>query len=399
MFLGIDDTDSPGGMCTTYLGALVAEELASGGCHIQNMRLVRLNPNVPWKTRGNAGISIEFTGDPEFAFRTAETMVEKYAMFDCDNTNPGIVVCDTKPPSGFYYQALRGFCTVEETKARLDAIHARYHGYKNCRGLIGALAAVSAVLPDKTYEYLAYRRPEAFGMRKFEPESFFESAQATAPHTWDTVDFAHRKVVCLPHGKDPVLYGIRGESPEWVMKSASLVRTEPVGRFVVWETNQGTDAHILQYDGEFQEGRSYRFTDVVTAVPVTHPGGHVSVRVGNVDCYAFEPTKWFRGAVRKLLPGDLVTVFGSYQKGVVHVEKFHLEVLARAEKRESPRCPECGGRMTSAGAGKGYKCRECSGRVRTPVYEEREISVDWYEVPADARRHLAKPLVRMREAF
>ena len=81
MFLGLDDTDSPDGMCTTYLGALIAEALEKQGCVIKNMRLIRLNPNVPWKTRGNASVCIEFDGSAEIASQTADEFIEKYAMF------------------------------------------------------------------------------------------------------------------------------------------------------------------------------------------------------------------------------------------------------------------------------------------------------------------------------
>ena len=101
--------------------------------------------------------------------------------------------------------------------------------------------------------------------------------------------------------------------------------------------------------------------------------------------------------MRNLLEGDELTVFGSFQGGVIHVEKFCLRCPAKKEVRVSPRCPVCGGRMTSAGKGKGYKCRDCSGRVREPVYTERTLSAGWYEVPPDARRHLAKPVCRISE--
>jgi len=97
MYLGIDDTDSPDGMCTTYLGALISEEMRKNGCDIKEMRLIRLNPNVPWKTRGNAGISIEFEGDIECVKRIVCEYIEKYAQFSCDNTNPGFVICKEKP--------------------------------------------------------------------------------------------------------------------------------------------------------------------------------------------------------------------------------------------------------------------------------------------------------------
>jgi len=396
MFLGLDDTDSPDGMCTTYLGALIAEALEEQGCVIKNMRLIRLNPNVPWKTRGNASICIEFEGSVEIASQTAERFISDYAMFDCQNTNPGYVVCETKPAPDFYCKALRGFCTVEEATAVLDGIGAVYKGYKNCRGLIGALAAVSAEFSDKTYEYLAYRKPEAFGTpRIYDADSFRISAEKTFPHCFDTWDFAAGKAVCIPHGKDPVLYGIRGESPEWVKRAVSYLRAEETDRFVIWETNQATDAHILPGNDGFEEGRSYMFDGVVTAAPKTQRGGHVSFFVGDTACYAFEPTKSFRNTVRKLIEGDALTVFGSFQNGGIHVEKFCLREAAKKEVRVSPKCPVCGGRMTSAGKGKGYKCRECSGRVREVACCPRDISEGWYEVPPDARRHLSKPVCRI----
>jgi tRNA(Ile2)-agmatinylcytidine synthase len=52
--------------------------------------------------------------------------------------------------------------------------------------------------------------------------------------------------------------------------------------------------------------------------------------------------------------------------------------------------------MESAGAGAGYRCRDCGtaadGKVERPV--DRDLNPGWYEVPPVARRHLAKPLVR-----
>ena len=134
---------------------------------------------------------------------------------------------------------------------------------------------------------------------------------------------------------------------------------------------------------------------VVSSVPKTQRGGHVSFKIGNVLCYAFEPTKKFRDYVRALILGDELIVYGGYQNGVFHLEKFCLVRAALLEHRKSPRCPVCGGRMTSAGKNKGYKCRSCSGRVRIPMYVSRSLFEGWYEVPPDARRHLAKPIIRL----
>ena len=406
MFIGMDDTDSPGGMCTTYLGAMLAQILRHAGYAVGELRLVRLNPNVVWRTRGNAAVCIEVAGGkPEEVFQIACELIEKYAMFDCEKTNPGVVIVDERPDPVLYYQALQRLCTIEEAIEQLDNIRALYRGYKCGRGLIGALAAVSSVLPDATYELLTYRSADRLGTpRMFEPESFFASAAATAPHTWDTVDSAAHAVVCVPHGKDPVLYGIRGESPEWVAQSVTLLRSEKSAFSQIWRTNQGTDAPLIAYTGELVGGLSYQIDGSVASVPETRRGGHVRFVLRtdasgqDIPVFAFEPTKDLRHAVRKLLPGDRITACGSYQKGVLHLEKFRLNAVAVAERRVSPKCPICGGRMTSAGRGKGYKCRSCSARIRETEWLERAITEGWYEASPGARRHLAKPIIRMRDA-
>ena len=51
LHIGIDDTDSLDGGCTTWLITEIISELSDLDL-IAPPRLVRLNPNVPWKTRG-----------------------------------------------------------------------------------------------------------------------------------------------------------------------------------------------------------------------------------------------------------------------------------------------------------------------------------------------------------
>jgi tRNA(Ile2) C34 agmatinyltransferase TiaS len=51
------------GMCTTYLGAVLARRLIREHMRVREARLVRLNPNVTWKTRGNAAIMLDVEGD------------------------------------------------------------------------------------------------------------------------------------------------------------------------------------------------------------------------------------------------------------------------------------------------------------------------------------------------
>ncbi len=402
MWIGIDDTDSPAGMCTTYIGAVLVRRLAQAGVRVVEARLVRLNPNVIHKTRGNAAVCIEAEGDMEATFALTCACVEELAEFDAAGTNPGVAVSRVRPPPDFYYAALRDFCTVEEAVEVLESVGARYRGYKNRRGLIGATAAVASVLPDRTYELLAYRKQGMWGTpRQVDRSSLFRAEETTGPHTWDTVDRENDLVVCVPHTPDPVLFGIRGESPAWVREARSYVHSEEPACEQVYTTNQGTDTHLVPGTiGELREGRSYLLRGTVVGSPTTGPGGHVSLLLADggveVRCMAYEPTKGFRDVVRELVPGDVVVAAGSYKGGSLNLEKLGICLLADAVRVRPPVCPACGKRMTSAGTGKGYKCRVCGARSREPEVErlERLLRPGWYEVPPTARRHLARPLMR-----
>lgn len=400
MLIGIDDTDSPSGMCTTYLGAVLAGRLRDAGFSVGSMILVRLNPNARYKTRGNAAVCIG-TDAGEEGFAIACALVEELADLSCENTNPGVAMSESPLSSWFYKKAVTDFLTIEEALEFLDENGAVYRGWKNKRGLIGAAAALSASFDDATYEFLAYRHHADKGEREVDRDSVFLAEEKTYPHTWDSVDFENRVVVCVPHTPDPVLYGIRGESPEWVKKAASYIVSEEPFITVVYRTNQGTDAHLIAAAiAEMKEDRSYRTKGTVSSVPATGEGGHVSFTLSDesgasVRCMAYEPTKGFRDIVRELIPGDVVTVCGSFKGGSINLEKIEIVSLAEKIEEHPPVCT-CGKRMTSAGTGKGYKCRRCGEKSDEPerVRIERELSPGRYEVPPVARRHLSKPLVR-----
>lgn len=401
MRIGIDDTDSPAGMCTTYLGAVLIERLNTAGIEVTAQRLIRLNPNVVYKTRGNAAICIEAEGDADHAFAIALACIDELAEFDEEKTNPGLVVTENPFPVSFYHQAITDFCTIAEAEEICRAAGARIRKWKNGRGIIGATAAVAAEQADMTWELLAYRNPEDKGERTVERESLFRAEEATFPHTWDTVDTENDCIVCFPHTPDPVIFGIRGESPEWVMKARQYVHSQTPVAEVCYHTNQGTDAHLL--DGTVAglcDGRSYRLRGVVAETPQTGRGGHVSFllrdETGEVQCMAYEPTKGFRDVIRSLAPGDEITICGSYKNGSINLEKVRIITCPPIVRQRPPLCPSCGKRMKSDGVGKGWKCRRCRTRAEEPetTHEERTVSPGWYEVPPSARRHLARPLCR-----
>ncbi|MBS3761266.1 MAG: tRNA(Ile2) 2-agmatinylcytidine synthetase, partial [Halodesulfurarchaeum sp.] len=75
--LGLDDTDSRDqGMCTTYVAAEVSKALHRSGDRISKLRLLRLNPAVKHKTRGNAALAIHTDADPATALETAREIIQ-----------------------------------------------------------------------------------------------------------------------------------------------------------------------------------------------------------------------------------------------------------------------------------------------------------------------------------
>ena len=96
--------------------------------------------------------------------------------------------------------------------------------------------------------------------------------------------------------------------------------------------------------------------------------------------------------------GDEVTVFGSFKRNTVNLEKILVRSVVRNVER-NPRCPVCGKRMESAGKGQGFRCKRCKTHKseRESEHLKRDLEEGFYEVPPVARRHISKPLVRMRE--
>jgi len=416
MIIGIDDTDSSEGMCTTYLGALLLDELQACGTVEALPFLVRLNPTIPYKTRGNAAVALKLkTCFPEKVIAHVLSRIEELARMECEKTNPGAVFIlekdyETLKPvlRDFLEEAVKDVIEIQKAKSLISKFGISSKGFKNGRGLIGALAACGAMLNpeewDPTFEHLAYRQKGKWGTpREIEKESFFEADRETYPETWDTVDLINRLVVCVPHSADPVLFGIRGVNPEIVTKAARMIRAEPVDRFAVYRTNQGTDMHLLPAANvaEVRDMHSYRLEGTVSAVPKTICGGHVFFPIkdesgGQIDCAAFEPTKNFRELVRKLIPGDRVILSGSVTTMTLNIEKIEIKKLVPLYIEENPLCPECKKHMKSVGQGQGFRCKKCGTQASSKIrYEvERNIETGLYEVPPCARRHLAKPLVR-----
>jgi len=416
MIIGIDDTDSRSdGGCTTYIAAVLVEKLKKYGDLADYPLLIRLNPNIRYKTRGNGAvaINIEIDGASEADEVKAVVLDEVRAQskLSDENTNPGVVFLDGTPPDmrndleSFSRRAMQDILRIKDAKDLLNRYDIDSCGFKNGRGLIGALAAAAVAsngIPDHTFELITYRMPAQIGTpREVDAGSIRDADLRTYPRTWDTVDLANKAVVCVPHGRDPVLFGIRGDA-DGVIDATGHIRSEPIERSVLFRTNQGTDMHLMQSTiYRTRGGRSYILRGVVSSAPRTIHGGHVIFKIADpqsgsgIDCAAFEPTKNFRGIIRQLAVGDRVVVCGSVDDGTVHLEKIKIEHLTDLYETKNPVCA-CGRRMKSAGVGQGYRCKRCRTASLVPdrVPIKRNLGCGWYEVPPSARRHIAKPLVR-----
>jgi tRNA(Ile2)-agmatinylcytidine synthase len=408
--IGLDDTDSrERGMCTTYVADTVARRLEADGATVERVLLVRCNPAIEHKTRGNASLAVHTDAGMDPAFEVARDVVGEAAETGDDRTNPGTVVAPGDPGrvpeavAAFARGAVRDHHDPEAARDLADDAGYRARGWKNGRGVVGALAAVGAwrAFDEWTYEHIAYREPGRRGTgRDVDRESVFEAADAGYPAVWETVDRGSDEVVCVPRTPGPVLYGIRGDDPAACRDVADAVESEPVDRERTFVANQGTDAHLREGTvSNARDGRSYRLEGAVAAAPETRRGGHVFFPLVDggteLQCAAFEPTKRFRDRVRNLRVDDRLTVCGEVSEGTLKLEKFAVRELRRTE-RVTPTCPECDRTMESAGRDQGYRCRDCGtaagGKVDRPV--ERDLERGWYEVPPRARRHVAKPLVR-----
>lgn len=423
MIIAIDDTDSQSeGGCTTYIAAVLVDKLQKYGDLVDYPLLIRLNPNIRYKTRGNGAIAITIaTDDPDAVKGIVLDEVRGQSKFSDENTNPGVVFlndCASEDLRNdlkeFSRRAIQDVLEIADAERLIHRHNIDFCRFKNGRGLIGALAAAGIALNgigDHTFELIAYRRsPDASNAhgarapraraREVDCRSIWYSDLRTYPRTWDTVDIANRTIVCVPHGRDPVLFGIRG-TIDGVTEAVGYIRSEPIERSVLFRTNQGTDIHLMQSTiGQTETERSYILKGTVIDPPRTICGGHTIFRIADpdgyeIDCAAFEPTKNFRELIRKLAVGDQLVVCGSVSNGTVHLEKIKIVHLAEVYKTANPICA-CGRRMKSAGSGQGYRCKRCKETSDTPdrLPIERDIDCGWHEVPPCARRHIAKPLVR-----
>ncbi|MAH17918.1 MAG: hypothetical protein CL960_05460 [Euryarchaeota archaeon] len=420
LHVGIDDTDSLNGGCTTWVALRVIEELLPDYDLIGPPRLVRLNPNVPWKTRGNGAVALAFgrgAGEPTRigelpggtliahadaapAALDAEALLERVlAVVRTEarrSAQPGVIVTAARPSEKMYWQGVRSIVREDELREALEGTaHAGLNGGRGLAGAACALAWSPRSGASCSWELLGYRERSRWGSpREISAESVAAVAAVEGAFGCRDPDGSPAMV---PHSPCPVLWGLRGLEPAPLTAGCVTLGLEQPERWLLWQTNQATDDHYgdtLPAGGE----ASVRLSGTVSGPPQSRRGGHrffgFAHEGGELECAAFEPSGDFRQVVDRLAPGDELEVCGSVEAGVLKLEKLRVVALApRQHKPPNPACPECGARTHSAGRGAGYRCRPCGTRVPAPAPEPLAAALEpgWYDPPASARRHLVRP--------
>lgn len=416
LHIGIDDTDSTSGGCTTYVAARIVEVLAKQGTRFADYpNIIRLNPNIPYKTRGNAAVALRLELQKNRYGPIVQTVlgvVEKESRLGEENTDPGVVFLKGRITKSIRELARRALRELVPIKDALDTIKdsgAEAASYGSNMGLVGALAAIGHTLNrDHTFEFIAYRRRVNCGTRRrVDEESVKKMNRLTIPLTFNSYDDRNKRILITPHGPDPVLVGIRGETPEIVRSAFQMLNIrEPIERWVIFRTNQATDAHLeAPRPREIKSNIALVLSGNVIERPKRTQGGHVfftiQTRLGEVTCAAYEPTGSFRDIVSQLLPGDQVTAFGGIPgryELTFNLEKLSIGKLKNWVVTQNPLCPRCGKRLKSAGKRKGFKCTRCATPFRNgkkiQVVKTRTLRPGLYLPELKAQRHLTKPLCR-----
>jgi len=417
LHIGIDDTDSPKGMCTTFLSYKIVKFLEKEEIQFMDFpSLIRFNPNIPWKTRGNGAVRLTIkTKNPKKIKNKITQLVASYS--DTKNgANPGLVFYQNeKIPVSFHkFSKLALWKLISRKQAKQfvseNNIESFYLG--NGQGLVGAISAVGYKFFDHTFELLCYRKKSQFGKKRGISKDIVKKMQsATFPETFSSYDIENDRVLITPHGPDPVFYGIRGETIKSVVRASTIVNSdEKLDGYMVFKSNQGTGDHL---NNELQVYDLKPFTSgflvgEVCNKPVTEQGGHVffsiQVKDRKIRCAVYKPTKITQIA-QNLISGDKIHLGGGIRKAskkhgrVLNVEFLHVLQLTKNHLLVNPTCRKCNKRMKSKGSKQGFQCTKCGNNSfsKTTLEIPRKIQCKLYLPSVSAHRHLTRPYQRIKK--
>ena len=301
LHIGIDDTDSVKGGCTTWLATEIIRELSEFDL-IGPPRLVRLNPNVQWKTRGNGAVALALgrgagprrqigsvCNNPIFSFEKGKEvkydkeqimarvldLVHKHSMPDSE---PGIVISDSFLPEGLYWQGVSSIVTKKMLSESIEGTLST--GLRGSRGIFGAACSlawsgsfskINGI--SYTWELIGYRKKENWGLkRKIELSTV---QKVSGIKTVFSCTDSDGKIAMVPHSPCPVLWGFRGTDDKNLIGNFELLGPENPSRWLLYKTNQATDDHLRYKEiNDIKDGDCVNLEVSVTTNINIIKGGH-----------------------------------------------------------------------------------------------------------------------------
>ena len=415
--IGIDDTDSPKGMCTTFLAYKIVKFLEKNKVQfVDYPSLIRFNPNIPWKTRGNGAVRLSIkTNNPKKIKNKITKFVDDYSETK-NGANPGLVFYENEivTPSFHKFSELALWKLISREKAKQFILENKIDSFYlgNGQGLVGAIGAIGYKFSDHTFELLSYRKKSQFGKKRIIAKDSVKNMQSvTFPETFNSYDIESDRALITPHGPDPEFYGIRGENAESVVTASKIVKAnEKLDGYMVFKSNQGTSDH-LKNELDVNDLRPYTSGFLVGQVcsnPIMMQGGHVffSIRVKDkkIKCGIYKPTK-ITTIAQNLILNDKIRIGGGIRKAsknyerVVNVEFLDVMKLAKDIRANNPSCKKCSKKMKSKGSKQGFECTKCGNRsyVKSTSEIPRKIQCKLYLPVMSAHRHLTRPYQRIKK--
>ena len=412
--IGFDDTDSPTGMCTTFLAYKIVDLLQKQKTEFLDFpKLIRFNPNIPWKTRGNGAVSLKIkTNQPSKIKNQIKNLVSKYS--DTKNgANPGLVFfeSDLIPSEFTKFSNLALWQLINRNNAKKfvkkNNLDFYYEG--NGQGLIGAIGAIGYDFHDHTLELLSYRKKRRFGKKRIiSTDSVKKMQEDTFPYTFNSFDTKRGRVLITPHGPDPVFYGVRGENVDSLVTATQILQSdEKLDGYMIFKSNQGTGDHLKnELNSETMKPyASGTLIGTVSNTPKITKGGHVFFTINSKNnefwCAVYKETGMSTIA-SNLIIGDKISVGGGVRKAsknfprIINLEFIKIISLKKNLSQTNPICKKCKKKMKSKGRNQGFQCIKCGAKnlKKTSLEIPRQIKKQLYIPKISAHRHLTRPLQR-----
>ena len=258
-----------------------------------------------------------------------------------------------------------------------------------------------------------YRSIENIGSkRRVDASSVINMDRETGSTTFNNYDYEKNRVLITPRSPDPVMLGIRGETPEALLKGYELLKiSELVDRHMIFRTNQGTGEHVL-HALDISNLKAYTsgyITGKIIVEPEIGRGGHVYFRMGEfgreVNCAVYQPAGNLRKTFLNLKEGDKIQVGGGVRKKTsnhpltINVEYLKILNMVENDVFSNPFCKVCGKRMKSQGRNQPFRCEVCKSedeKARKILNRlPRDLIRRTYLPSPGAQRHLTRPLERV----